>query len=168
MDTLDTQAENLIFAASEQGVRLELVQGLGIWEAHPIRRHQMAAQRIARSVRPGASAGSGCECCTTEDVLIRFPDGSLKAPDVAVFCQEPAELDEAVTLVPDAVVEVISKGYERKDTEIGPPFYLSQGVKDVLVFDPVSGAITHHRQGQKTQLQSPIDVVLECGCVVTI
>jgi Uma2 family endonuclease len=147
MDTLDTQAENLIFAASEQGVRLELVQGLGIWEAHPIRRHQMAAQRIARSVRPGASAGSGCECCTTEDVLIRFPDGSLKAPDVAVFCQEPAELDEA---------------------EIGPPFYLSQGVKDVLVFDPVSGAITHHRQGQKTQLQSPIDVVLECGCVVTI
>jgi hypothetical protein len=30
-----------------------------------------------------------------------------------------------VTLVPEVVIEVISPGYEKKDTEIGAPFYLS-------------------------------------------
>ena len=34
------------------------------------------------------------------------------------------------------MVEVVSRGYEAKDLEIGPRFCLSQGVKDVVVFDP--------------------------------
>jgi hypothetical protein len=41
-----------------------------------------------------------------------------------------------ITLVPEAVIEVISKGCEAKDLEIGPPFCLSQGAKDVVMFDP--------------------------------
>ena len=59
------------------------------------------------------------------DVSIHFPDGSFKRPDISIFCREPDEEDEAITLVPTAVVEVISVDYEVKDTTIGPQFYLA-------------------------------------------
>jgi len=70
------------------------------------------------------------------DVYISFPDGSLKRPDISIFCHEPEEEEEAIRLVPEAVVEVISKGFEAKDLEIGREFYLRQAVKDFIVFTP--------------------------------
>lgn len=60
----------------------------------------------------------------------------MKRPDISLFCREPDEQDEAIRLVPEAVIEVVSAGYEAKDLEIGPRFYLTQGVKDIIVFDP--------------------------------
>jgi Uma2 family endonuclease len=95
---------------------------------------------------------------------VSFPDGSLKRPDVALFCQEPSEEDEAITLVPEAVIEIVSKGYEAKDLEIGPHFYLSQGVKDVIVFDPYTLLVLHVRRDEVTRQVSPVEVTLECGC----
>ena len=64
------------------------------------------------------------------DVYIQFPNG-LKRPDISIFCQEPSEeeQDSVLTRVPEAVVEVVSKGYEAKVLDIGLPFYLSQGSK---------------------------------------
>lgn len=71
-------------------------------------------------------------------------------------------------LVPEAVVEIVSPGYERKDLEIGPTFYLSQGVKDVIVFDPRSNLITHFRRDGVNSSTAPQVFELECGCTVPI
>lgn len=65
-----------------------------------------------------------------------------------MHCREPDELDEAITLIPEAVVEVVSKGYEAKDLEIGPRFYLSQGVRDVIVVAPLTLLVLHVRADQ--------------------
>ncbi|WP_082908991.1 Uma2 family endonuclease [Chloroflexus islandicus] len=57
--------------------------------------------------------------------------------DLAIFCAEPPDSDEAIELIPAVVVEILSPGYEDKD--LGPdgaPFYLTYGVRDVVVFDP--------------------------------
>jgi hypothetical protein len=35
--------------------------------------------------------------------------------------------------VPEAVIEIVSPGYTEQDLSINPPWYLSQGVKDVLI-----------------------------------
>jgi Uma2 family endonuclease len=74
------------------------------------------------------------------------------------------EEEEAITLVPEAVIEVINKGYEVKDLEIGPRFYLSQGVKDIIVFDPYTLLVLHVRRDGATRQVSPVQVSLECGC----
>jgi hypothetical protein len=66
--------------------------------------------------------------------------------------------------VPEAVIEVVSKGYEVKDLEIGPGFYLSQGVKDVLVFDPTTLLVLHARRDGTDRRASPCELSLECGC----
>ncbi len=153
--------------ADEAGVRLEVVGGLPLWEAHPAPRHQRAVDRIRATLRP-AEGTAGCECVDLADVYVRFPDGSLKRPDISIFSREPEEEDEAVTLLPEAVIEILSPGYEAKDLEFGPRFYLSQGVKDVVVFDPLTLVVLHIRREGARRLISPVELSLECGCACQV
>ena len=152
--------------AEELGIRLEIVAGLPIWEAAPVWKHQKAVDRIRASIRSGGNAA--CACVHAADVYVQFPDGSLKRPDISLFCREPDEQEDAITLVPEAVIEVVSKGYEAKDLEIGPHFYLSQGVKDVVVFDPDTLLVLHLRAEGATRATSPQELTLRCGCRCTV
>jgi Uma2 family endonuclease len=152
--------------AEELGIRLEIVRGLPIWEAAPGLRHQRAVDRIRASIRK--TVGPGCECVHVADVYVQFPDGSLKRLDVSIFCREPDELDDAITLVPAAVIEVVSKGYEAKDLEIGPGFYLSQGVKDMVVFDPTTLLVLHITPTEAKRHTSPHSIELACGCQAVV
>jgi Uma2 family endonuclease len=156
--------------AEELGIRLEMVAGLPIWEPHPVWKHQKHVDRIRSKIAPIATgaAEESCACIHAADVYVTFPDGSLKRPDISIFRREPDEEEEAVTLVPEAVIEVISKGYEAKDLEIGPRFYLSQGVKDVIVFDPYTLVVLHIRRDGVQRLVSPADIQLECECKCTV
>lgn len=153
-------------AAAELGLRLEVMNGLTVWEAQPVYRHQKAVRRIAESIRPSGD-GAGCECVPAQSVCVQFPAG-LKRPGIAVFRREPAEAeqDAALTLVPEAVVEVVSRGFEAKDLQHGPPFYLSQGVKDVVVFDPSTLLVLHVRRDGARRFTSPATIELECGCTL--
>jgi Uma2 family endonuclease len=155
--------------ADEAGYRLEIISGLGVWEAHPGIKHVRANRRIERSLRPDpeAEGQGGCECVAYTDLYVLFSDGSLRRPDVAVFCREPEEEDGATQLVPEAVVEVVSRGSEVKDFDLSPPFYLRVGVKDVIVVDPYTGTVIHHRRDGTQRLASPVDIRLECGCLLT-
>jgi Uma2 family endonuclease len=171
--TATLSVDDMIFQIDASGapVRFEYVRGRMKWEMSPASRHQMAIRHIERSVRP-SNQTTGCACYALADVLIRFPDPdqSLKRPDIAIFCVVPPSSDEALTIIPEAVVEVISLGYEDKD--IGPdgaPFYVACGVRDVLVVDPRLGTIHHYRPNQPIQTHpTPFTIILECGCRVDI
>ncbi len=155
----------ILLQASELGIRLEIVNGLPIWEAQPVYRHQKHIERIVQGISKTDIARPECECIHAMDVYIQFPNG-LKRPDISIFCREPSEeeQDSALTMIPEAVIEVVSKGSEAKDLEIGPPFYLSQGVKDVIVFDPLTLLVLHVRKNRTTRQVSPVVIELECGC----
>lgn len=151
--------------ADELGVRLEMVGGLPLWEPHPVYRHQKAIDRIRATIEPSPStAEDRCGCIHVADIYVAFPDGSLKRPDIAIFSREPDEQEEAVTLIPAAVIEVVSKGYEAKDLDIGPRFYLAQGVADIVVFDPATLLVLHVRCDRTVRHVSPVVIELECGC----
>lgn len=158
-----------LLQASELGIRLEIVNGLPLWEAQPVYRHQKHIERIVRGISRPAGAPTDCACIHAVDVYIQFPNG-LKRPDISIFCREPdeEEQDSALTLIPEAVIEVVSKGFEAKDLEIGPPFYLSQGVKDVIVFDPLTLLVLHVRKERATRQVSPVLITLEAGCQVLV
>ena len=152
--------------AEQLGVRLEIVGGLPIWEAYPVYKHQKAVDVIRATIKP--TEGSECGCVHAADIYINFPDGSLKRPDVSIFCREPDEQEEAVRLVPEAVIEVISRGYEAKDLDIAPQFYLSQGVKDIVIFNPYTLEVIHIRREHTARHTSPVDIELLCGCRCTV
>lgn len=142
------------------------------WEASPTSRHQKALQRIERSLRPIPGHSGGCACFALADTLIRFndPDRSIKRPDLAIFCVEPPDSDEALEMIPAAVVEVLSVGYEEKDLGAdGAPFYLAHGVHEVIAFDPRSGAVYYDARGQEQRtFTAPVTLDLRCGCRVTL
>ncbi len=159
-------------AASGAPVRLEYVRGRMKWEMSPASRHQMMVQRIERSIRPSRGAADACACFPLADVLIRFPDvdASLKRPDIAIFCSVPPAVDEALDLLPAAVVEVLSVGYEEKD--LGPDgaaFYLAHGIADVLIVDPRGGTVQHLRVGAPPMTHpTPYTADLACGCRIAV
>ena len=156
--------------AEDLGVRLEIAGGLAIWEASPVYKHQKAVDRIRSSIRKAETEGNDCECVDAADIYVSFPDGSLKRPDVSIFCTEPPEdeQEEAIRQVPVAVIEVISKKYEAKDLEISPPVYLANGVKDVVVFNPYTNEVWHFRPDEKREMTSPVEIEFECGCRCTV
>ncbi len=164
-----TNLERTILEADEAGYRLEMVGGLPVWEASPAYKHQRTTFRIESSIRPVAGGEAGCACVHAADVQVRFPDGSHKRPDIAIFCREPDEQETAVTLLPEAVIEILSKGYEAKDLEVGVPFYRRMGVKDIVVLDPDTHAVRHYQGALPArELTSPVEITLQCGCRCTV
>ena len=163
------EIEQVYTDADEAGIRLELVGGLPLWEPHPVYRHQKAIDRIRATIEPfPLDATERCDCIHVAGVYVAFPDNSLKRPDIAIFCREPDEQEEAITLIPSAVIEVVSKGYEAKDLEIGPRFYLTNGVADIVVFDPATLLVLHVRRDRTMRHVSPVQIELECGCRVVV
>ena len=167
MTDMDVRLQQLI-DADALGVRLEVTRGLPTWEFHPVLEHQMQVDRIRGSLKPTGDTSGGCGCLHFADIYISFPDGSLKRPDIAIYCRMPEERDKPVTLVPEAVVEVVSRGFEAKDIEINPSFYLSQGVKDILVLNPYTDQVLHFRRDIIHRFTSPVTIQLECGCQCNI
>ncbi|MCW1967773.1 MAG: Uma2 family endonuclease [Anaerolineae bacterium] len=170
MDLLELAAR-----ADAIGVKLEVMNGLPIWEAFPSWKHQEAIDRIRNTFKPtpqasGQASLETCACIHIPDVYIIFPDGSLKRPDVAIYCHMPSEEEKETALrtIPEAVIEVVSKGYEIKDLEMNPLFYLSHGVKDVVVFNPSTQGVSHFRRNKRNYYTSPFTIKLECGCTVTV
>lgn len=150
--------DRLMRMSDELGIRIEMAGGIPTWEPRPNINHQAARKRIMAAIR---------NCVWYPDVEVIFPDGSFKRPDIAIWRREPDETDEAVTLIPEAVIEIISKGFEKKDTEIGAPFYLSMGVKDVILFNPYTSCVEHRRADGTQEMQSPARIELACGCECT-
>ncbi|MBC8160035.1 MAG: Uma2 family endonuclease [Roseiflexaceae bacterium] len=173
MTSTAVDMSDIILQADASGApyRLEHVRGRLKVEASPASRHQMTAKEIEASLRPLEGTTSGCACYSLQDVLIRFPDRdrSLKRPDIAVFCEKPPKSDEALNVLPDAVIEIISLSYEEKDLgEDGAPFYLACGVRDVIIVDPRAGTARHYRPGRTDMLATPARIDLSCGCQVEV
>lgn len=156
--------------AADAGYRLEYIKGIGgIWEAMPLKRHQRHIDRIRASIRIGAqTTEGGCGCFHYSDLSMLFPDGSAKRPDIAVFCNDPEQEDESITVLPDAVIELVSPGYEDKDYNVAVPFYKQWGVKDIVVFNPANGEVLHINAEGEQRHTSPVALTFACGCTCTV
>ena len=155
-------------AAHEAGIKLEYVSGIPVWEASPVYRHQKKIDQIRASLKPTPGEETNCECVSVADLTILFPDGSIKRPDISVFCSVPKEQDTACTQIPEVVIEILSKGYEKKDTEISLPFYLEQRIADIVLFYPASNRVSHYHEGKLNEYDSPVELTFACGCRATV
>lgn len=128
----------LAMRADKVGIKLKMVNGMPTWEGMPSWQHQDTIDRIRESLPRASQLNAGSGCA----------------------CLHKSDIE--------AVIEVVSEGYESKDLELGPHFYLMHGVKDVVVFDPGTGFVLHIRKDGRKHLISPVKLHLECGCDVTV
>ena len=160
--------DDLFVVADNTGVQLEIISGLPVWETWPSLTHQKTIDRIRQSFGHSDQVNGNCECLHYAGLHIKFPEGSVKRSDIAIFHRRPRETDFAVTEVPETVIEIISKGYEKKDLELSPPFYLGQGVKDVIVYDPHSKVTRHFTTAGQSEYAESVTLTVQCGCQVTL
>ncbi len=158
----------LLAFGEEIGLKFELTDGGITWETYPGIAHQEIVYGVQKSLDLERSKAGGCECYHGADVDLVLPDGTMKRPDVSVWCKCPDELEGFVHQVPEAVIEVVSPKYEAKDLVHGPPLYLRNGVKDVIVFDRARGEVHHWGPHGHRVVPSPTVFDLACGCRVTI
>jgi Uma2 family endonuclease len=163
----DDQLWDLFCRAEEVGLRLEATSDGITWEVLPGLRHQLITAAILQSIEP-SNAVVKCECSKVFDLAIRFPSGVAKRPDIAIFCCLPLEEEGFVRMVPEAVIEITSPGYEDKDLISGPPLYLANGVKDVFVLDRRTGEVHRWNQSGHTVNLSPTTFTLLTGCRLTV
>lgn len=165
------EIEQLLVQSDKLGIKLEIMGNLPVWEPQPVYRHQKHAKRISESIRPcnNTAHSRPCDCIWIQDVYIKFPNG-LKRPDISILCHEPPEdqQDRALSVVPEAVIEIISKGFERKDLKEGPAFYLANGVKDIVVFDPFIEKTYHFKPDFTAEYTAPVSLHLDCGCIIDL
>src|SRR5690348_9721951 len=76
-------------------VKLEITGGTRTWRLLPSPRHQKMIDRIRATIAPIPGFATGCGCFHLADVQLKFPDGSFKRPDIAIFCVEPPDIDES-------------------------------------------------------------------------
>ncbi len=161
-------SDSVEHGADQAGIRLEYINGIPVWEASPVIRHQRISDRIRASITSANDTTGGCCCTHYADITILFPEGSIKRPDISIFCEEPDEQDTMCRMIPEAVIEILSKGYEKKDTEVSLPFYLAQGIPDIVLYDPAANSVRHYHNGQTEQFTSPIEITFSCGCIATV
>jgi len=159
--------DELLRRADQAGMRIEYVNGLAIWEASPVILHQKVTDRI-RSGMKAPLHKAGCECIHYPDIYILFPDGSIKRPDISIFCEDPPQQETMCETLPEVVIEIISKGYEKKDWEVSLPFYQLWNIPDIVIFDPSNGKVSHYHGGQTDEYASPVELTFACGCRTTI
>jgi Uma2 family endonuclease len=152
-----------------QGVRLEITGGRTTWEAMPGALHNGIVDDIRQNLTRYNPPTGACGCHHIADTYIEFVPSLLRRPDIAVFCTKPPRPDGAITgLIPEAVIEVLSTGYEQKDRD-AVALYLGAGVLDVLLVDPRRRLVECHRQGEAPQrLELPATCVLQMGCTLPI
>jgi Uma2 family endonuclease len=152
-----------------QGVRLEITGGRTTWEAMPGALHNGVVDDIRQSLTRHNPPTAACGCHHIADTYIEFAPSLLRRPDIAVFCAKPPRPDGAITnLIPGAVIEVLSVGYEQKDRD-AVTLYLSAGVLDVLLIDPRRRSVEWHRQGEAARhLELPATCALQMGCTLPI
>jgi len=164
----EAQLAELFVLGEQLGLKFELTDSGITWETYPGVEHQRLIYGIQTSLDSHKSASGQCGCHHVADVDIVFPDGTVKRPDISIWCEWPKELEGFVHEIPEAVIEVVSPGYEGKDLVQGPPIYLRNGVKDVIVLHRQAGEVHHWNSSGHKVLATATVFDLECGCRVTV
>lgn len=77
--------DSQLLRAEELGIKLEVGGGLPVWEASPVMRHQIAVDRVRKSIKPTEKSDEPCECFRVADIYVEFPAGSRK-PEIFGSC----------------------------------------------------------------------------------
>ncbi|MGI5456911.1 Uma2 family endonuclease [Streptomyces sp. CA-249302] len=127
------------------GYRMEIVEGNIMMS--PVKPHH--AQTI-RLVWNALETQTGAEWGFASDVAFPFDEANEFCPDLAVIPAAEVAKNEGA-YPPDLiefVVEVVSQGSIRRDYQVKPRWYASQGIANYLILDPLKGhAVTMWNPG---------------------
>jgi Uma2 family endonuclease len=126
--------------------RVELIKGRLVPMASPLRLHQKASKRIQYQFEDFLTKNPcGCEVYNAP-FDVRFPTNpsakkataiyTVVQPDLCVICDAQKLDDKGCLGAPDLIVEIISKGTQKKDRTVKRKLYEEFGVKEFWIVYP--------------------------------
>jgi Uma2 family endonuclease len=141
----------------DDGHRYELVEGELRMMSPAGGRHGRLAQKIGRRIGDHVERHALGETYAAETgFLLRQNPDTVRAPDFAfVSCEKLGDLADHpgyLPVVPDLVVEVVSPGDRASELEEKVLDWQKAGVAAVLVVDPQTKSVRHHRSPENIQI----------------
>ncbi len=134
------------FALPDDGIRYELIDGVVVMSPSPSVRHQVVAGEIYRQLANHVRANAlGLVLHETDVALGAGPDGRdlVYRPEIVFICAaRTQDVGERLRIVPDLVVEVISRESRTLDTETKFADYQRVGVGEYWLIDPIERRMT--------------------------
>ena len=121
----------------DDGRRYELYSGEAIVVPAPIPMHQVVALRVYDALKPYAEATGGLALCAPIDIV--FSEYDVLQPDVVYFDaarRRQIDLDRAIRIVPNLVVEVLSRSTAVRDRGRKRNVFARYGVPEYWIADP--------------------------------
>lgn len=125
--------------------RWELISGVPVMMAPPVRIHQKIVGELFGQLREYLK-DKKCEVYPAPFAVRLFEQdgdspgdaGTMVEPDISVIC-DPSKLDDiGCKGAPDLIIEVLSPSTQRHDRVTKFNLYLSAGVREYWIVDPVS------------------------------
>ena len=121
----------------DDGRRYELYGGEAIVVPAPLPIHQVVALRIYDILKPYAEANGGLALCSPLDIV--FSEYDVLQPDVVFFDAErlrQIDLERPIRVVPNLVVEVLSRATAARDRGRKLTTFERYGVPEYWIVDP--------------------------------
>lgn len=101
--------------------------------------HQDVCTQLASLIRLHTSAANSGKCIASP-IDVYFDDKNVFQPDIIFISNENMSIikDEKVKGAPDLIVEILSPGNKKHDTDRKRPMYEKYGVKEFFIVDPKS------------------------------
>ncbi len=144
----------------DDGCFYELIDGVIVMSPSPTPKHQSAMVEIARQIANFlVDTPLGSVFAEVDVHLGEGPTGGdlVYRPEV-IFVRKDRlrQMEDKIFGAPDLVVEVISKGSRRFDTETKKCDYERFGVKEYWLIDPARSAMTFYRIQEGRFVEAPV------------
>jgi Uma2 family endonuclease len=118
--------------------RYELIGGVPLAMAPPVRAHGILTARLAAAIEAGLRSRRPCTTQTEAGIARADRDDSFFVADIAVTCR-PYRQGEQLVQDPILIVEILSPGTERRDRLTKVPAYSDiETVEEILLIDSES------------------------------
>ena len=120
-------------------VRLELIDGVIYYMSSPTSAHQLIGGYIhSRMLQHVLNNGGEClPMIAPMDVQLDCDEKTMVEPDVLIVCDRDKIINRCVYGAPDFIIEILSKSTKKKDSVIKLNKYLSAGVREYWMIDPM-------------------------------
>lgn len=83
--------------------------------------------------------------------LVLSDTGKYYEPDILIVFDISKIKEDGCYGVPDIIIEIVSKSTKKNDYELKKDIYLSNGVKEYLIIDPLKKITTIYYESKKTE-----------------
>lgn len=140
-----------VFEMLPEGTLAEVINNVIYMSPAPTFPHQEVLSNLHASMNVyGRKSNLGK--CLVSPIDVYFDEKNILQPDIIFISNENMSIvkDEKVKGAPDLIVEVLSPGNKKHDTERKRPVYEKYGVKEFFIIDPrTKEVITYYLRNNK-------------------